>query len=163
MAAAEAGKLVTFGVVPDRPETGYGYIRRAKGEGPAYPVAEFVEKPDLDTAVRYVQSGEYFWNSGMFMFRARAYPGRAGAARAGDAGGLRGGGRGGEARPRFHAPRRRRVRRLPERFDRLCGDGEDQRRRWSCRSTPAGATWARGPRCRTRCRATQRATSPRAT
>jgi mannose-1-phosphate guanylyltransferase/mannose-6-phosphate isomerase len=74
-AAAEAGKLVTFGIVPDRPETGYGYIRRAKGEGPAYPVAEFVEKPDLDTAVRYVQSGEYFWNSGMFMFRARAFLG----------------------------------------------------------------------------------------
>ncbi len=71
--AAEGGKLVTFGVVPDRPETGYGYIRKAKGEGPAYPVAEFVEKPSLETAVRYVQSGEYFWNSGMFMFRARAY------------------------------------------------------------------------------------------
>ena len=72
-AAAEAGKLVTFGVVPDRPETGYGYIRRAKGSGPAYPVAEFVEKPDHGTAVRYVQSGEYYWNSGMFMFRAGAY------------------------------------------------------------------------------------------
>jgi mannose-1-phosphate guanylyltransferase/mannose-6-phosphate isomerase len=71
--AAQAGKLVTFGVVPDSPETGYGYIRRARGEGPAYPVAEFVEKPDHATAVRYVQSGEYFWNSGMFMFRARAY------------------------------------------------------------------------------------------
>jgi mannose-1-phosphate guanylyltransferase/mannose-6-phosphate isomerase len=72
-AAAEQGRLVTFGVVPDRPETGYGYIRRARGEGPAYPVAEFVEKPDHATAVRYVQSGEYFWNSGMFMFRASAY------------------------------------------------------------------------------------------
>ncbi len=71
--AAAEGKLVTFGVVPDRPETGYGYIRRARGSGPAYPVAEFVEKPDHATAVRYVQSGEYFWNSGMFMFRARAY------------------------------------------------------------------------------------------
>jgi mannose-1-phosphate guanylyltransferase/mannose-6-phosphate isomerase len=73
LAAAEAGQLVTFGVVPDRPETGYGYIRRAQGAGPSYPVAEFVEKPTLETAVRYVQSGEYFWNSGMFMFRARAY------------------------------------------------------------------------------------------
>jgi len=71
--AAEAGKLVTFGIVPDRPETAYGYIRRAKGEGPAFPVAEFVEKPDLATAVRYVQSGEYYWNSGMFMFRASTY------------------------------------------------------------------------------------------
>jgi mannose-1-phosphate guanylyltransferase/mannose-6-phosphate isomerase len=72
-AAAEAGKLVTFGVVPDRPETGYGYIRRAQGEGPAYPVQQFVEKPDVATAQKYVASGEYYWNSGMFMFRARAY------------------------------------------------------------------------------------------
>jgi mannose-1-phosphate guanylyltransferase/mannose-6-phosphate isomerase len=71
--AAEAGRLVTFGIVPDRPETGYGYIRRDRGEGPAYPVAEFVEKPDFDTAVRYVQSGSYYWNSGMFMFRARVW------------------------------------------------------------------------------------------
>jgi mannose-1-phosphate guanylyltransferase/mannose-6-phosphate isomerase len=70
---AEAGKLVTFGIVPDSPETGYGYIRRAKGEGPTYAVAEFVEKPDLATAIRHVQSGEYYWNSGMFMFRARVY------------------------------------------------------------------------------------------
>jgi mannose-1-phosphate guanylyltransferase/mannose-6-phosphate isomerase len=71
--AAEAGSLVTFGIVPDRPETGYGYIRRARAEGPTYPVAEFVEKPDLATAVRHVQSGEYYWNSGMFMFRAQVY------------------------------------------------------------------------------------------
>jgi mannose-1-phosphate guanylyltransferase / mannose-6-phosphate isomerase len=71
--AAEQGRLVTFGVVPDRPETGYGYIRRERGDGPAYAVAEFVEKPDYQTAVRYVQSGEYYWNSGMFMFRARTW------------------------------------------------------------------------------------------
>ncbi|MFO1407103.1 MAG: mannose-1-phosphate guanylyltransferase/mannose-6-phosphate isomerase [Steroidobacteraceae bacterium] len=71
--AADSGRLVTFGVVPDRPETGYGYIRRAAGEGPAYPVAEFVEKPDAATAARYVSSGEYYWNSGMFLFRARAF------------------------------------------------------------------------------------------
>jgi mannose-1-phosphate guanylyltransferase / mannose-6-phosphate isomerase len=70
--AAEAGKLVTFGVVPTKPETGYGYIRRTPGAagGSAFPIAEFVEKPDLATAQRYVDSGEYFWNSGMFMFRA---------------------------------------------------------------------------------------------
>jgi mannose-1-phosphate guanylyltransferase/mannose-6-phosphate isomerase len=72
-AAAESGGLVTFGVVPDRAETGYGYIRRAAGDGPAYPVAEFVEKPDAEKARRYVESGEYYWNSGMFMFRARTY------------------------------------------------------------------------------------------
>ncbi len=71
--AAEAGKLVTFGVVPDRAETGYGYIRRAQGDGPSYAVQQFVEKPDAATAQRYVDSGEYFWNSGMFMFRARVY------------------------------------------------------------------------------------------
>jgi mannose-1-phosphate guanylyltransferase/mannose-6-phosphate isomerase len=70
--AAEAGKLVTFGVVPTKPETGYGYIRRTPGAagGSAFPIAEFVEKPDLATAQRYVDSGEYFWNSGMFLFRA---------------------------------------------------------------------------------------------
>lgn len=70
--AAEQGKLVTFGVVPNKPETGYGYIRRAAGEGPAFPIAQFVEKPDLATATKYVESKEYFWNSGMFMFRATA-------------------------------------------------------------------------------------------
>ena len=69
--AAEAGKLVTFGVVPTKPETGYGYIRRsAEATGTAFAIAQFVEKPDLATAQRYVESGEYFWNSGMFMFRA---------------------------------------------------------------------------------------------
>jgi len=70
--AAEQGKLVTFGVVPDKPETGYGYIKRSPGEGPTYPIAQFVEKPDLATATRYVESNEYFWNSGMFLFRASA-------------------------------------------------------------------------------------------
>jgi len=71
--AAEAGKLITFGVVPDRAETGYGYIRRAKGDGPSYAVQQFVEKPDAATAKTYAESGEYYWNSGMFMFRARVY------------------------------------------------------------------------------------------
>ena len=71
--AADLGQLVTFGIVPDRPETGYGYIRRSMGDGPAYSVAEFVEKPDSATAERYVRSGDYYWNSGMFMFRAKAY------------------------------------------------------------------------------------------
>lgn len=71
--AAESGSLVTFGVVPDRAETGYGYIRRGAGPGPAFSVAKFVEKPDSATARGYVESGEYYWNSGMFMFRASAY------------------------------------------------------------------------------------------
>jgi len=71
--AAESGSLVTFGVVPDRAETGYGYMRRGAGPGPAFTVAKFVEKPDTATARGYVESGEYYWNSGMFMFRASAY------------------------------------------------------------------------------------------
>ena len=83
-AVARSGKLVTFGVVARQPETGYGYIRRAAAQadaalsaatspGAAFTVAEFVEKPDVATARRFVASGEYFWNSGMFLFSARRY------------------------------------------------------------------------------------------
>ena len=74
--AAENGALVTFGIVPDAPETGYGYIRASvdeAGAGSVYPVEEFVEKPDFETAEKYVRSGEYFWNSGMFLFKASKY------------------------------------------------------------------------------------------
>jgi mannose-1-phosphate guanylyltransferase/mannose-6-phosphate isomerase len=70
--AAEAGKLVTFGIVPTGPETGYGYIKAAAGEG-ARAVERFVEKPDLATATDYVASGQYYWNSGMFLFKASRY------------------------------------------------------------------------------------------
>ena len=70
---AEKGKLVTFGIVAHAPETGYGYIRRGDGAGPAYPVAEFIEKPPLDVARQFVASGDYFWNSGMFVFKASRY------------------------------------------------------------------------------------------
>ncbi len=71
-AAAEAGQLVTFGIVPTGPETGYGYIRAAAGEG-VRPVQQFVEKPDTATAGQYVAAGDYFWNSGMFLFRASVF------------------------------------------------------------------------------------------
>lgn len=72
--AASAGALVTFGVRPDRPETGFGYIRRGDAlDTSAFRVAEFVEKPALDLAKRYVESGLYDWNSGMFLFRADRY------------------------------------------------------------------------------------------
>ncbi|AMX01618.1 mannose-1-phosphate guanylyltransferase/mannose-6-phosphate isomerase [Microbulbifer thermotolerans] len=73
-ALAEAGHLVTFGIVPTRAETGYGYIRRgeAVGEG-GWKVAEFVEKPDAATAERYLADGGYAWNSGIFLFRAARY------------------------------------------------------------------------------------------
>lgn len=70
--AARAGGLVTFGIVPDAPETGFGYIKAAPGEG-VRAIERFVEKPDAATAAGYVASGDYFWNSGMFLFRARAY------------------------------------------------------------------------------------------
>lgn len=70
--AAEDSNLVTFGVVPDRPETGYGYIRRGMPTGKWFAVEAFVEKPDRDTAEAYVSSGDYFWNSGMFVFSATA-------------------------------------------------------------------------------------------
>lgn len=71
--AAGAGELVTFGVVPERPETGYGYIRGAPaGAGPRR-IEEFVEKPDLATARGFLASGRHFWNSGMFLFSASAY------------------------------------------------------------------------------------------
>ena len=81
--AAEAGRLVTFGVVPEAPETGYGYIRRAaeplaglagaRAADPVYAIDRFVEKPDLATAERFVASGDHYWNSGMFLFGARRY------------------------------------------------------------------------------------------
>jgi len=93
---AESGRLVTFGIVPDHPETGYGYIRadkdrpmsvvsfplsdgKTKDQDPrandttAFTVAEFVEKPDLETAKTYLDSGDYYWNSGMFLFRASVF------------------------------------------------------------------------------------------
>lgn len=70
---AQAGKLVTFGIVPTHAETGYGYIKRGGGQQGAFAVAQFVEKPDAATAERYLASGEYYWNSGMFLFRASRF------------------------------------------------------------------------------------------
>ncbi len=73
VAQAEEGKLVAFGVVPNKPETGYGYINAAASSEQGAAIGKFVEKPDLKTAEHYVASGEYFWNSGMFVFSAQAY------------------------------------------------------------------------------------------
>ena len=70
--AATEGKLVTFGIVPTGPEIGYGYVKTA-GNGNVRAVERFVEKPDLTTAQGYVASGEYFWNSGMFLFKASRF------------------------------------------------------------------------------------------
>jgi mannose-1-phosphate guanylyltransferase/mannose-6-phosphate isomerase len=74
--AARQDYLVTFGITPDAPETGYGYIRRAsplKDLTDCFGVARFVEKPDSATAAGYVASGEYDWNSGMFLFKAQVF------------------------------------------------------------------------------------------
>jgi len=71
--SAEAGALVTFGIQPVTPETGYGYIRTGETEAEnIFKVDRFVEKPDLTTAERYLASGEYFWNAGIFLFSAKA-------------------------------------------------------------------------------------------
>ncbi|NKI18409.1 mannose-1-phosphate guanylyltransferase/mannose-6-phosphate isomerase [Spongiibacter sp. KMU-166] len=70
---AAAGKLVTFGIVPESAHTGYGYIKRGAASGEAYDVAQFVEKPDAETARSYLDDGGYYWNSGMFMFAANVY------------------------------------------------------------------------------------------
>ncbi len=66
--------ILTFGITPQRPETGYGYIRHAaEADGGAHPVQSFVEKPDAATAARYLESGDYLWNSGLFLVRAGAW------------------------------------------------------------------------------------------
>lgn len=73
---ARAGHLVTFGIVPTAPETGYGYIQSGaylENQADAMRISRFVEKPDRDTAGQYLASGDYFWNSGMFMFQASSY------------------------------------------------------------------------------------------
>ncbi|MCC8998010.1 MAG: mannose-1-phosphate guanylyltransferase/mannose-6-phosphate isomerase, partial [Candidatus Contendobacter sp.] len=72
---AEAGRLITFGIVPTAPETGYGYIKAGAplDESSVCAVDRFVEKPDAATAQCYLDSGDYYWNSGMFMFRASAF------------------------------------------------------------------------------------------
>jgi mannose-1-phosphate guanylyltransferase/mannose-6-phosphate isomerase len=70
---AKTDALVTFGVVPDKPETGYGYIRKGLPVEGAYRVDNFVEKPDRPTAIKFFESGLYLWNSGMFVFKAGVF------------------------------------------------------------------------------------------
>ena len=67
---AREGYIVTFGIKPDYPETGYGYINTSEQLGDGFKVKEFVEKPDFETAEKYLRDGTYFWNSGIFMFKA---------------------------------------------------------------------------------------------
>ena len=70
---AESGNLVTFGVVAHEPNTGYGYIKKGPQKGTGFIVDKFVEKPSLELAKEYLESGDYFWNSGMFLFKASRY------------------------------------------------------------------------------------------
>jgi len=73
---ADQGKMVTFGISADSPETGYGYIQQGQmidDKNEAYLISRFVEKPDKQTAVDYIDSGDYLWNSGMFMFRSSVF------------------------------------------------------------------------------------------
>lgn len=73
IAHAADGAMVTFGIVADRPETGYGYVQRGRPVDGAHAIARFVEKPDAMTAQRYIDSGDYVWNSGLFMMRASVW------------------------------------------------------------------------------------------
>lgn len=73
LGAASEGYLVSFGIVPDRPETGYGYIKRGGRQQDFYEVESFTEKPDAGRAKKYISDGDYYWNSGMFMFKAASY------------------------------------------------------------------------------------------
>ena len=70
---AEAGKLVTFGIVAHEPNTGYGYIQQGESQGAGFAVDAFVEKPSIEVAKQYLESGDYLWNSGMFLFKASRY------------------------------------------------------------------------------------------
>ena len=70
---AESGKLVTFGIEPNEPHTGYGYIKRGEQKDAGFAVDQFVEKPSVEIAENYVSSGDYYWNSGIFLFKASKY------------------------------------------------------------------------------------------
>jgi len=70
---AESGKLVTFGIEPSKPHTGYGYIKRGEQKDAGFAVDQFVEKPSVELAENYVSSGDYYWNSGIFLFKASKY------------------------------------------------------------------------------------------
>jgi len=73
LGAAQQGQLVTFGIVPTTPETGYGYIQRGPAHGAVFRIARFVEKPSAAVAKEFLSAKEYYWNSGMFLFGARRY------------------------------------------------------------------------------------------
>ena len=73
VALAESDKLVTFGVVPSEAHTGYGYIKKGVARNIGFDIEQFIEKPSIEVANEYLSSGEYLWNSGMFLFKASRY------------------------------------------------------------------------------------------
>lgn len=157
---AQAGSLVTFGIGPSEPATGYGYIECSEplaGTNGGYRVARFVEKPDRDTAARFLESGHFSWNSGTFVLGARPYLDELG-----------------RFRPDILEATRRSWDKRATDLDFLRLDAEafaacpadsidyavmeKPTTPRCCRSTSAGATSARGPRCGRSVRRTARAT-----
>jgi mannose-1-phosphate guanylyltransferase/mannose-6-phosphate isomerase len=127
-ALAANGAVVTFGITPDLPETGYGYIQAgalydAAADASARVIARFVEKPDLATAQGYLAEGNYGWNSGLFMMRASVWLAALGNCRADILAACQECLGCGQDRWRVCARGPRRLCRLPERLDRLRGDG----------------------------------------
>ena len=124
--AAEAGRLVTFGIVPTAPETGYGYIEAAEalpaGELKEVPIARFVEKPDRDTAEQFLATGRFTWNSGMFLFSRAMLPSWNGSCRMWSAAAGRRWSR--TARSGLSAAGAGSLRQVPEHRDRCGGDGK---------------------------------------
>ena len=148
MRAAAAGGIVVLGIRPDRPDTGYGYIRtegRSRVKAPSR-VAAFVEKPDLATAERYLADGGYFWNSGMFVLRASVWLAALGRFRADIATASEAAWRTATADAVVPALRRQGVRRDSRRQHRLRRDGagEPRRRRAThdVRMVPLDAGWS---------------------
>lgn len=70
---AQSGKLVAFGIVPDEANTGYGYIKKGESQGAGFTVDAFIEKPSIEVANQFLETNDYFWNSGMFLFKASRY------------------------------------------------------------------------------------------
>ena len=126
VALAEAGLAVTFGITPDCPETGYGYIRQgvplADGSG-AFRLARFVEKPNREVAQAYLDSGDYLWNSGLFVMRASTWMNALQLCRPDILDACRAALQGGQRRRRVCPGRPCHVRKMSIRFDRLCRDG----------------------------------------
>ena len=162
---AEAGKLALFGIAPGVPHTGYGYIQRGEplpGFDGAFAVRAFTEKPDQQTAQNYLASGEYYWNSGIFVLGARAFlrelerlePSVLAAAEAALAGRAR--------ISDFAGWMPQHSRRLPA-FRSTMRSWSERTWRRSCRSTSAGAMWAPGRRSGSSATGTGKATRCMAT